>query len=89
VRVGPFLSHQAVMPPQDGTRRDQPVCPQRSGQLPDQRGQHRPVGRVHPGPGLVRRSTAISCSSTSSSAFLDADERPSVKGQLPSRMRIR
>ena len=82
MRAGPFLSHQAAMPPQDGAGRDQPVCPQRSGQLPDQRGQHRPAGRVHPWPGLAWRSTATSCSSTSSSAFLDADE-------LPSRMRIR
>jgi hypothetical protein len=44
VRAGPFLSHRAAMPPQDGARRDQPVRPQRSGQLPDQRGQHPPVG---------------------------------------------
>ena len=38
------------MPSQNGARRDQPVCLQRSGQLPDQRGQYRPVGPVQPGP---------------------------------------
>jgi hypothetical protein len=52
VRVGPFLSDQAVVPPQDGARRDQPVRPQPSGQLPDQRGQHRSVGPVQARPGL-------------------------------------
>jgi hypothetical protein len=46
VRVGPFLSDQAAVPPQDGARRDQPVRPQPSGQMPDQRGQHRSVGPV-------------------------------------------
>jgi hypothetical protein len=56
VRVGPFPSHQAAVPRQDGARRDQPVCPQRSGQLPDQRGQHRPVGVAGV---LVLRSTII------------------------------
>jgi len=29
---------------------DQPVCPQRSGQLPDQRRQHRAIYPVQPGP---------------------------------------
>ena len=46
VRVGPFLSDQAAVPPQDGARRDQPVRPQPSGQGPDQRGQHRSAGPV-------------------------------------------
>ncbi len=49
VRVGPLLSDQAAMPPQDGAGRDQPVRPEPSGQLPDQRGQHRPAGPVQPG----------------------------------------
>jgi hypothetical protein len=49
VRVGPLLSDQAAVPPQDGTGPDQPVRPEPSGQLPDQRGQHRPVGPVQPG----------------------------------------
>ena len=39
------------MPPQDGGGGYQPVCPQRSGQLPDQRGQDRPL-RLN---GLIER----------------------------------
>ena len=38
------------MPSQDGAGRDQPVCLHPPGQLPDQRGQYRPVGPVQPGP---------------------------------------
>jgi hypothetical protein len=53
VRVGPFLSGQATMPSQNGARCDQPVCLQPSGQLPDQRGQHRPVGPVQPRPRIT------------------------------------
>jgi hypothetical protein len=41
------------------------------------------------GRGLVRRRTATSCRSTSSSAFFDADERPSKTNQPHSRMKIR
>jgi hypothetical protein len=51
VRVGPLLSDQAAVPPQDGARGDQPVRPRPCGQEPDQRGQHRSVGPVQPGPG--------------------------------------
>jgi hypothetical protein len=36
--VGLLLCDQAAVPPQDGAGRDQPVRPQRSGQMPDQRG---------------------------------------------------
>jgi len=52
VRLGPFLPDQAAVPPQDGARRDQPVRPQPSRQVPDQRGQHRSVGPVQARPGL-------------------------------------
>jgi predicted DNA-binding protein (MmcQ/YjbR family) len=41
------------------------------------------------GLGLVRRSTATSCRSTSNSMSLDADERPSSTSQPQSRMKIR
>ena len=75
-RIGPLPGDQATMPPQDGAPRDQPVRPQPSRQEPDQRGQHRPAGPVPPGPGQVRRSTATSCRSTSSSASVNAGERP-------------
>ena len=75
-RIGPLPGDQATVPPQDGARRDQPVRPQPSRQEPDQRGQHRPAGLVPPGLGQVRRSTATSCRSTSSSASVNAGERP-------------
>jgi len=39
--------------------------------------------------GLVRRSTATSCRRTSSSAFLEADDRPSRTSQPQSRMKTR
>jgi hypothetical protein len=51
VRVGPLLFDQKTVPAKDGAGRDQPVCPQRPGQLPDQGGQHRSVSPVQPGPG--------------------------------------
>ena len=41
------------------------------------------------GRGLVRRSTATSCRSTSNSAFLEAGERPISTSQPHSRMKIR
>ena len=53
VRVGPFVSHQLSVPPQDGAGRDQPVRPQPSGQVPDQRGEDRPVGPVQPRPRIA------------------------------------
>jgi len=90
VRVDPLLSDQATMPSQNGARRDQPVCLQPSGQVPDQCGQYRPVGaRSSRGRGLLRRSTATSCRSTSSSVFLDAGDRPSRTSQLQSWTKIR
>jgi hypothetical protein len=84
-RIGPLPGDQATVPPQDGARRDQPVRPQPSRQEPDQRGQHRAVGPVPPGPGQVTRSTATSCRSTSSSASLNAGERPSRTSQQAAR----
>ena len=41
------------------------------------------------GRGLVRRSTATSCRSTSSSASLEADDRPSRTSQPQSRTKTR
>jgi hypothetical protein len=40
------------MPSQDRAGHDEPVRSQCLGQVPDQRGQDRAVGPVHPGPGL-------------------------------------
>jgi hypothetical protein len=52
VRAGPLPGDQAAVPPQDGARRDQPVRPQPSAQVPDQRGEDGAAGPVQPGPGL-------------------------------------
>jgi hypothetical protein len=89
VWIGPFPGDQAAVPPKDGTGGDQAVCSQHSWQVPDQRGYDGSVGPVEAGLGLVRRSTATSCRSTSSSAFLDADERLSRTSQPQSRTKIR
>ena len=51
VRVGPLLSDQAAVPPQHGAGRNQPVRPQPSGQVPDQRCQDGAVSPVQAGPG--------------------------------------
>jgi len=51
-RIGPLLGHQATVPPQDGTRGDEPVCPQLPRQEPDQRGHDGSVGPVEPGSGI-------------------------------------
>ena len=48
--IRPLPGDQAAVPPQHGSRRDQPVHPQPSGQEPDQRGEDRAVGPVQPGP---------------------------------------
>jgi hypothetical protein len=45
VRVGPPLAHELAVPAQDGARRDQAMAAQRSGQPPDERGEH---GAVRP-----------------------------------------
>jgi len=47
-----ILGDQATVPPQDGSWRDQAVCPQLPGQEPDQRGHDGSVGPVEPGSGL-------------------------------------
>jgi hypothetical protein len=43
VQVGPLLAHQAAMPAQDRVGGDQAMAVQRSGQPPDERGEHGPV----------------------------------------------
>ena len=89
VRVGPLAGDQAAVPPQDGAGGDQPVRSQPCWQEPDQRGEDRAVGPVQPGPRVVRRSTATSCRSTSNSAFLKADDRPSKTSQPQTRTKMR
>ena len=50
VAVSPLAGDQAAVPAQDGAGGDQPVRPQPCRQEPGQRGEHRPVGPVQPGP---------------------------------------
>src|SRR4029077_3586836 len=83
VGADPLAGDQAAVPAQDGAGGDQPVRSQPCRQEPDQRGEDCAVGPVEPGRELARRSTAISCRSTSSSASLDADDRPSRTSQPP------
>jgi hypothetical protein len=95
VRVGPLPHDQAPMPAQHGAGYHQAVHPQRLRQEADERGEQRAVRPVRRGCGRVRRSTAISCrstsstSSTSSSMSLDAVERPSRTSKLQSRTKVR
>jgi hypothetical protein len=89
VRVGPLPGDQAAVPAQDGTGGDQPVRPQPSGQVPDQRGEDARSAQSSRGRGLVRRSTATSCRKASNSALLEADDRPSKTSQPQSRMKMR
>ena len=58
-------------------------------QEPDKRGEDFAVGPVEPGPGLERRSTATSCRCTSSSACVEADDRPSRTSQPRARRATR
>jgi hypothetical protein len=52
-------------------------------------GEDRPVGQPIAGPGWVRRSTAISCRTTSSPASLEADDRPRRTSQPHSRTKMK
>jgi hypothetical protein len=75
--------------PEHSATSDQPMRSQLCRQEPDQRGEDRAVGPVKPGRGLARRSTATSCRSTSSSASLAADDRPSKTSQPQIRTKMR
>ena len=48
--LGPFLRDHAAVPAQQRSRADDPARPQRPGQDPGQRGEHRPIRPVHPRP---------------------------------------
>jgi hypothetical protein len=89
VRVGPLLSDQATVPPQDGARGDQPVRPQPSGQMPDQRGEDRSVGPVQPGPGLGAAQHGDPVPQHQQLRVLSAGERPARTSQPQSRTKIR
>ena len=89
VRVGPFPGDQTPMPPQDAAGGDQPARPQLPWQEPDQRGETARAAQSSRGRGVVRPSTATSCRRTSSSASLEADERPSRTIQPQTRTKMR
>jgi hypothetical protein len=80
-RVDPFVGGELTSRARDLTER---VPPDLDGAASTARSAQSSRGR-----GLRRRSTATSCSSTSSSAFFDADDRPSKTSQMQSRTRIR
>ena len=86
VRVGPLSGDQAAVPAQDCAGGDQPVRSQPSRQVPDQRGHHRPVGPVQPGPWM---GPATSCRSTKISASLEAHDRASRTSRSQSRTKMR
>jgi hypothetical protein len=88
-RIGPLPGDQATVLPQDGIWGEQPVCSQLAWQVPDQRGHDGSVGPVEPGSGLGAAQHGTSCRGTSSSAFLDADERPSRTSRPQSQTKIR
>ena len=56
---------------------------------PDQRGKDCAVGLVEPGPRMGPAQHATSCRSTSSSACLEADDRPSRTSQPQSQTKMR
>jgi hypothetical protein len=89
VRVGPLPCDEAAVPPEHGAGCDQPVLPQswRRNRLSAARTAR--SAQSTRGRGVVRRSTATSCRSTSNSASLEAGERPSRTSQPQSRMKIR
>ena len=67
------------MPAQDGARGDQAMVAQVLGQPPDRAAKTARSAQSSRGLGLVRRSTATSCRSTSSSTSLVEDLRPSSR----------
>jgi hypothetical protein len=84
-----FWVTRAAVPPQDGTGGNQPVHPQPCRQETDQRCEDSTVGPVQLGPRMDAAQPATSCRSTSSSASLEADDRPSRTSQLQSRTKTR
>jgi hypothetical protein len=90
VRVGPLTGDQTAVPPQDGSGGDQPVRSQPSpGRSRISAAITARSAQSSRGRGLVRRNTATSCRRTSSSAFLEADDRPSRISQRQSRTKMR
>ena len=89
MRVGPLPGDEASVPPQDGawvTRRYARSFPGRSLISAARTARSAQSSR---GRGLMRRSTATSCRSTSSSTFLEVGGRPNRTSQPQSRTNIR
>jgi hypothetical protein len=87
--IGPVPGDQAAVPPQHGSRRDQPVRPQPSGQEPDQHGEDRVVGPVQPGPRSGAAQHGDLVPQHQQFRVFDAEERPSRTSQPQTRMKMR
>ena len=75
IGVGPSSAHEAAMPAQDRVRGGQAMAVRRSGQPPDEGGEHGPVRPVQVWSWVGRRRTATSWRSTRSSMSLLEDVR--------------
>ncbi len=89
VRIGPLAGDQAAVPAQDGSGGDQPVRSQPAGRSRISAARTARSAQSSRGRGWARRSTATSCRSTSSSASLEADDRPSRTSQPQTRTKMR
>jgi len=89
VRIGPLPRAEAAVPPQHTAGCDQPVIRRLPGRSRISAARTARSAQSSRGLGVVRRSTATSCRSTSSSMSLEAGERPSRTSQPQSRMKIR
>jgi hypothetical protein len=81
VGVGPLPGNQAAVPAQDGAGVTSRCIRSLAGRIRISVARTARSAQSSRGRGWVRRSTATSCRSTSSSASLEADDRPSRTGQ--------
>ena len=88
VRIGPLPGDEAAVPPQNGAGCDRCIR-SRPGRSRINAARTARSAQSSRSLGVVRRSTATSCRSTSSSTSLEAGERPSKTSQPQSRMKIR
>jgi hypothetical protein len=89
VRVGPFTGDQAAVPTQDGAGVTSRCVRSRAGRSRISAARTARSAQSSRGRGWVRRSTATSCRSTRSSAFLEADDRPSRTSHPQTRTKMR
>ena len=89
VRVGPVAGNEAAVPAQDGARVISRCIRSRVGRSWISAARIARSAQSSRGRGLARRSTATSWRSTSNSASLEADDRPSRTSQPQSRTKMR